>query len=172
MDGNGHRDLRAGVTLIELVVVVAVAAILAAAAVPALGHLVLNARRAAAMEAVVRGAWFARGEAARRAAPVVLCPSADGAGCDSDAGAWASGWIVTAGAGALRQGEGPGDRRAVLKANRLEFVFRPHDRRSTNGTIAWCDERGERHAKAVVISPTGRPRLQAGAGSLGCGDGS
>ena len=168
MDGKRQRRGLAGVTLVELLVVLAILAVLAAAAAPALDSIVLNARRAAALDALVRGAWFARGEAARRAAPATLCPSTDGANCAGDAGAWASGWIVTAGAGPLRQGDGPGDARARLLANRAAFVFRPYDRRSTNGTIAWCDARGEAAARSVVISPTGRPRVKTGAGSLRC----
>jgi len=168
MDGKTHRRGQAGVTLLELLVALAIAAVLAAAAVPALDGMVLNARRAAVLEALVRGAWFARGEAARRGAPATLCPSTDGVSCAGDTAAWASGWIVTAGAGALRQGDGPGDTRATVIANRAAFVFRPYDRRSTNGTIAWCDARGETAARSVVISPTGRPRVKAGAGSLGC----
>jgi type IV fimbrial biogenesis protein FimT len=160
-----------GITLIELLAAMALVAILAALAVPALDGLVLNARRSAAMEGLVRAAWFARTEALRRGRPVLLCASAGGDSCVAGPGAWDQGWIVApadAPAEVLRRGAGAGHPRALLLANRAACSFEPHDRRSTNGTLAWCDARGPEAARAVVISPTGRPRLERGAGALAC----
>jgi type IV fimbrial biogenesis protein FimT len=165
-------DRQAGITLLELLATVAIIAALAALAAPGLDRAVLNARRTAATEALLRAAWFARTEALRRGRPVVLCASAGGERCESDAGAWSAGWLVVPAddpGNALRQGAGATDPRATLLANRVAFSFEPHDRRSTNGTLAWCDTRGAREARALVIAPTGRPRLERGAGSLRCG---
>lgn len=164
-------DRHTGLSLLELLAVIALTAVLAGFAVPAMDRTLLNARRTAAMESLVRAAWFARAEAVRRGRPVILCGSADGALCAADTAAWNAGWLVApadAPAMALRRGQGVTDRRARLVANRSVFTFEPHDRRSTNGTLAWCDDRGEAAARAVVIAPTGRPRLEAGSGSLAC----
>jgi type IV fimbrial biogenesis protein FimT len=164
-------DRLAGFTLIELLVAMALVAVLARVAVPALDGLMLNARRAAAMEGLVRAAWFARTEALQRGRPVILCAAAAGDACAADLGAWSEGWLVAPfdePGHVLRRGTGAADPRARLLANRASFRFEPHDRRSTNGTLAWCDRRGAGAARAVVISPTGRPRLEHGAGSLEC----
>jgi type IV fimbrial biogenesis protein FimT len=164
-------DRQAGVTLLELLVAIAIIATLGGLAIPALDQAVLNARRAATMEGLVRAAWFARTEAVRRGRPVILCASAGGTSCEADVSAWNAGWLVVPAdnpADALRLGTGAADPRARLLANRVAFSFEPHDRRSTNGTLAWCDARGVREARAVVIAPTGRPRLERGAGSLDC----
>ena len=48
--------------------------------------------------------------------------------------------------------------RIHIRANRDAFTFRPFDLRATNGTVVFCDERGSEHARAVIVSPTGRPR--------------
>jgi type IV fimbrial biogenesis protein FimT len=164
-------DRHAGVTLLELLMVIAIGAVLAGIAVPSLDRGLLNARRAAAMESLVRAAWFARTEALQRGRPVILCASGSGGRCAAEPDAWGGGWLVApadAPEVILRRGPGTTDPRARLVANRSAFSFEPYDRRSTNGTIAWCDGRGATAARAVVIAPTGRPRLERGAGSLAC----
>jgi type IV fimbrial biogenesis protein FimT len=50
-------------------------------------------------------------------------------------------------------------RHGNIHGNRREFVFRAFEIRSTNGTLVFCDARGAAHARAVVISYTGRPRI-------------
>lgn len=161
-------DALRGFSLLELLVAMTVGGVLAALAVPAMDAAMLDARRRATMEALLRGAWLARVEAARRAAPAMLCASRDALACSDEVAAWSAGWIVTAGGEVLRRGPGTGDARARLLANRPAFVFQPFDRRSTNGTLAWCDSRGAARSRSLVISPTGRPRTEAGAGSLPC----
>jgi type IV fimbrial biogenesis protein FimT len=164
-------ERRAGVTLVELLTAMAIIAVLAGLAVPALDRILLNAHRAAAMDGLVRAAWFARTEALRRGRPVILCASGGTDRCTPELSAWSAGWVVTPAdepGHALRWGAAVADPRARLLANRSAFSFEPHDRRSTNGTLAWCDTRGRDAARAVVISATGRPRLEHGAGSLEC----
>ena len=58
-----------------------------------------------------------------------------------------------------------------VATNRNAYVFRPFNRRSTNGTLVICDVRGSRAARAVVVSHTGRPRVSdrdAGGEALAC----
>ena len=164
-------DRHAGITLIELLTALALVAVLVGLAVPALDSVLLNARRAAAMDELARAAWFARTEALKRGRPVILCASAGGAQCVANTAAWTGGWRIAPADDldlTLRQGAGSPDPRARLLANRSSFRFEPHDRRSTNGTVAWCDRRGLAAARAMVVAPTGRPRLERGAGSLPC----
>lgn len=160
-----------GLTLLELITAVAIVAILSALAVPALDTLRLNAARAAAMDGLLRAAWFARSEAFRQGRTVMLCPAGTGGGCATARDAWGNGWLVVpvpAAGAPLRRGPGATHPEAMIRANRTAFVFEPGERRSTNGTLAWCDGRGAAAARALVIAPTGRPRLERGPGSVGC----
>jgi len=81
---------QSGVTLIELVVTVVVAVILAAAAVPSLRGYVQNTRIATVTNDVVALVHDARSEAAIRGVPVGICPSDDGVECS---GTWSDGWL-------------------------------------------------------------------------------
>jgi type IV fimbrial biogenesis protein FimT len=80
-----------GFTLIELLVTVAMVAVLAAVGVPAYETLIQNSRAAALANGLTTAFGLARSEAVKRATPVAVCPSSDGATCNTD---WATGWIV------------------------------------------------------------------------------
>ncbi len=66
-----------GFTLLELMVVLAIAGVLAAIAIPAMGNFMRNSRITAAANDVMAGFHFARSEAIKRRTPVTLCTSAN-----------------------------------------------------------------------------------------------
>ncbi len=159
-----------GVTLLELLVTLAVGALLAAVAVPAMRHTAAAADRHAPLSAFVTAVHYARSTAITRAVEAVVCKSRDGLDCERGAGSsWHAGTLVFAN----EDGDEPprvdvgeavllvaGPLHGVqVDGNREAFVFRPFARRSTNGTLVVCDRRGAAHARALVISYTGRPRI-------------
>lgn len=84
-----------GFTLIELVVTLAVAAILTTIAVPSFRGFVESNRLTAVTNDLIADFQLARSEALKRSANTIICKSADGASCTA-AGTWNSGWIVFA----------------------------------------------------------------------------
>jgi len=156
-----------GFTLWELLCSVSVAAVVLGLGAPAMQNIVLDARLSATVRSFVSAVQFARAEAAKRGRGVILCQSSDQRRC-SGATDYASGWIVVASDPQGPLERAPGD--DVLRvdaprlagsilANRTAFEFRPHLKRSTNGTLTFCDRRGAAYARAVVVSYTGRPRI-------------
>lgn len=83
----------AGISVIELMVVVALLGILVAVAGPSFTGLIQRTRAAGEMNSLVGDLQYARSEAIRNGLPVSLCPSANGSDCLA-AGTWHSGWIV------------------------------------------------------------------------------
>jgi type IV fimbrial biogenesis protein FimT len=82
-----------GVTLIEMMVTLAVAAILLAAAVPSFTSLIQNNRAATQVNEFVTAVHAARGEAIKRGMPVTLCASNNQQQCNAGS-SWSSGWVV------------------------------------------------------------------------------
>lgn len=84
---------RAGFTLMELVVAMALVATFATLAAPALGGLIERHRNAAAMHRLTASLALARISAVRTGRPVSVCPSGDGRHCRPDRH-WENGWLV------------------------------------------------------------------------------
>ncbi|BCX81034.1 type IV fimbrial biogenesis protein FimT [Methylomarinovum caldicuralii] len=82
-----------GFTLIELMVTVAMAAIVLTVGVPGFQALVKNNRLTAAANELVGTLSLARSEAVKRGIRVTVCKSADGESC-ATSGYWEQGWIV------------------------------------------------------------------------------
>jgi type IV fimbrial biogenesis protein FimT len=94
-----RAKLQGGFTLTELMIAVAVLAILLALAAPSFTNTSLPSKLRAVSNALVGATQLARSEAIKRDAAVTLCVSTNGATCG--AGNWAQGWIVRAGATVL-----------------------------------------------------------------------
>jgi type IV fimbrial biogenesis protein FimT len=157
-----------GFTLWELLCTLSIAAIVLAGGIPAFHAFVLDARLTADVNAWVLAVQLARSEAAKRGRPVIVCKTDDTWRCGDSNLPVDAGWMVYVNL----DDEYPPDRSAsepllyahdpeltgTVVSNRPYYEFRV-GRRSTNGTIVLCDQRGPAAAKAVIVSYTGRPRV-------------
>ncbi|WP_299595519.1 GspH/FimT family pseudopilin [uncultured Microbulbifer sp.] len=80
-----------GLTLIELMVTLAVLAIVIGIAVPSFSTMINNNRSLALGEELVSVMNYARSEAVKRGGRVSVCGSTDGVTCN---GSWANNWLV------------------------------------------------------------------------------
>ncbi len=83
----------AGFSLIELMVVIAIATILVTLAVPAFQGMIASSNLTSTTNDLVATFARARSDAVRRGKRVTVCMSADGAQCTTS-GAWSQGWIM------------------------------------------------------------------------------
>jgi type IV fimbrial biogenesis protein FimT len=158
-----------GYTLWELLSTLAIAAVLLGLAVPSFRSFALDARRTADVNAFVLAVQLARSEAAKRGHPVIVCKTRDRLRCGGTDMQFDAGWMVFVNlddqAPPARSASEPllyahePEIDGTIVGNRAYFEFRPFLRRSTNGTLIFCDRRGASAARAVIVSYTGRPRV-------------
>ncbi len=158
----------AGWTLPELALVLAIVAIVLSTAIPAFRGLVLDGRRTSRVNAIAHAVHLAKNEAIKRRRFVALCKTLDGLQCGDSSVTWTNGWLVFVNEDNDRPvrvdpGESilyrhPAVESGTISGNRNAFSFTPDYRRSTNGTLVFCDQRGTAGARAVIVSYTGRPR--------------
>jgi len=157
-----------GFSLFELLSTLVLAGVLLALAVPSFRTLLQDARLTSDVNAFVLAVQLARSEVAKRGRTVVVCRTLDRAHCDAGDGT-GRGFMVFVNvddryppsrddAEPLLYAHAPQINGFVV-ANRSYFEFRPWPRRSTNGTVVFCDRRGAAAARAVIVSYTGRPRI-------------
>jgi type IV fimbrial biogenesis protein FimT len=158
-----------GYTLWELLCAVLIAGILLGVGAPSLGTFQLDAARTADINAFVAAVQLARTEAAKRSRAVVLCKTTDWLRCGDAEIEYEAGWMVFVNEDGVRPpSRSPSEpligayqprMQGTITSNRTFFDFRPVLQRSTNATITFCDRRGAAQARAVIVSYTGRPRV-------------
>jgi type IV fimbrial biogenesis protein FimT len=80
-----------GFTLVELMVTIAIVAILTAIALPSFSTSIRNSRLASTTNEFIAAVNLARSEAVKSNRTGQICASSDGASCGTD---WSEGWIV------------------------------------------------------------------------------
>ena len=167
-----------GFTLIELMIVVAVATVLLGFGIPSMTALLNSNKLTAASNSLLSSMRLARSEAFKRGGRVVLCKSRDGAVCIMSGG-WEQGWLVFHD----ENGNGEHDETEVVIergnplpaslritgnssiAKYMSFVTNGATRIATGGfqagTLVVCNASatgGE--ARQIVLNAFGRPRVE------------
>ncbi len=86
-----HRTRNTGFTLVELMVTIAIVAILAAIAFPSFQGTIRSSRVATMTNELIASLSLARSEAIRSTDRTIICASANGTTCGTD---WNQGWMV------------------------------------------------------------------------------
>jgi len=166
--GGDAVQVSRGITLIELVVAIAILAVIVALAAPSMTGLIQNNRAAAGANELVTALNLTRSEALKRTRDVEICASDDQASCS---GNWRDGWIVrTSGDNQLIQvwSSPTGDAQFLVDVGDTNglpaiIVFEPSGRTDLENTVAFqlrlpnCTRDSNRDIRLV---PTGRVSVQ------------
>jgi type IV fimbrial biogenesis protein FimT len=166
---------QSGVTLLELMVVLAVSAILLAIGIPSFAAISANNRLVNATNSMVASLHLARSEAIKRNSRVVLCTSATGTSC-APSGGWHQGWLVfhdsnnnavlDAGEEVLLKQQGmPGGARMTGNSHVSSYIsYVPTGATRTVsgllqvGTLTVCEDGALDSVRRIKINSTGRLR--------------
>jgi len=151
-----------GFTLVELMVALAILAILLAIAAPSYRDFVVDSRMRGEANEFLTGLNFTRSEAVKRNATVSICSKGSGDGC-ANSGSWKLGWIV------FVDLDGDG------KVESGDTILRVHGALNEQSNLAGTLTGTTTVATDVTFLPDGRSRLSGGVGTEGtfnlCADG-
>jgi len=177
-----------GFSIVELMIAVVILGILMGIGIPSFQSTVKNNRMTSELNAFITALNQARSEAVKQNLEVALCPSTNGTSCAGST-SWETGWVVyvdrdndgvidggnACGAAATDdcmlsvQSGLSGD--ITLRSGSSSVSYFGTGASNGAETFTICDSRGADHAKAVIISSTGRPRTsttQADGSALTC----
>lgn len=157
----------AGLTLIELSMVLALLALLAVLAVPSFQGMLAKRKVQQAAQALLEDVRFAHSEAIKRSRRVEVCKSNDGLSCNpSLAGGWAGGWMVAAGTEVLRV-QGP-QRGLQSSSSLLKITYEATGlAQGSAGNISFEAVGASALVQRICVSLQGRVRLAA-FGAVAC----
>lgn len=159
-----------GFTVLEVLLVLAITAILLILGIPALQSYGMRQRMSACINLLHTQLALARNEAIRFNTQVVACPGTVATGC-TEAADWSDGWIVFGDLNADRRHQAaenvlraePGLEQMVIRSSsgRTNLRFYPNGSApGSNSSITFCDARGPAKARKLVISNSGRIRRE------------
>ncbi len=175
LNSSVHKRSEGGFTLIELMITVALAAIVMTMGVPSFREAIRNTRLATQTNEFVTALNFARSEAIKRRTRVTVCRSNGGGACTTAGVGWQTGWLVftdpdndaslDAGETLVWQGAGLAQGYTLTAAAMPNYIsFLPNGATRTtagliqNGTLQLRDSTGTK-GRDIVINTVGRLRL-------------
>jgi type IV fimbrial biogenesis protein FimT len=174
----GDAMKQSGATLMELMVVLAVSAILLGVGIPSFASLAQTSRLSSVTNEMLSSLHLARSEAIKRNSRAVICPSVDGSHC-AGSGDWYQGWLVfhDANNNAARDA---GEAVVLAHGTLPQGISITGDSKVSKyisysptgggklisgawqfGSLILCSESGaSQAARKIIISSTGRPRSE------------
>ena len=175
-----EKQTAPGFSLSELLAALAIVGILASMSLGSFSALIAESRISSNVSNLVHILHLARQTSWSTGQDVVLCNSSTGSQCENGRN-WEAGWLLFSNLDKddppqadpgepIHRTSGALANMTVL-ANRRAFIMRPFGRRSTNGTLIYCDKRGAPGARAIIVSYTGKARQsrqQANGSNINC----
>jgi type IV fimbrial biogenesis protein FimT len=157
-----------GFTLIELLISLTIVGILTSLVAPSFANLIASNKMVAQHNSLVAAISLTRSEAIKRSQRVSICQSSDSLSCTKNSTRWHDGWVVYVDSDEDNQIDAGEPVLRIQQATDINISFGARTRIAyhpdglavggSNGTILFCDYRGDDGKKGLIISTTGRIR--------------
>lgn len=147
-----------GFNLLELLITLAVLAVLASIAAPNFNETVLGSKLTGYANNLVACSYLARSEAIKRHAVVKLCASSNGSSC-AVSGGWEQGWIILSGSTVIKYQQAAGVGIKITESSNNNILnYNPIGVGSTQATLTVCRSTptAGKQERVVYIGATGR----------------
>ncbi|MCU7940182.1 MAG: GspH/FimT family protein [gamma proteobacterium symbiont of Bathyaustriella thionipta] len=166
-----------GFTLIELIITITIAGILFSLAIPSFSHMLAHNQQTSVLHTLFKHLNVARNEAINTNHHVLLCKSVDGKHCITQS-SWDDGWLIFTDNDNNKKVND--EERVIYSQQSLPshifldyrgfgsnnyFRYYPDGHGSANGTFTLCNHSNEKLAQSIIISRTGRVRINTKSGS-------
>lgn len=150
-----HQRSIGGFTLIELMVTVAIAAILLTVGVPSFREFIANQRAKTAAQALFTDLTFARSEAIKRNGSVVVTPVG---------GKWADGWTISSAGTDIRKQSSLPQISATSPAASITFQRTGRVDGASGPSVTFCDaaQSDSVTERIIGVDLSGLPRITLG----------
>jgi type IV fimbrial biogenesis protein FimT len=167
-----------GFTLFDVMIALAIGAIVTTVGIPSYRNVVSNQRMTNATNEFVMALNLAKSEAIKRVKYVTVCKSTDGATCGGDGSTWNDGWIVFENATGANLGVADAGDEIIRAFPSLHenltlepsgtiggfLSIRPSGTigsavANMTGTLTLCDEWGDQDIRGVIIESSGQWRV-------------
>lgn len=166
-----------GFTLFELLITLAIMGILFSLAIPSFSRTLLHNQQTSVLHNFFSQLNYARTEAIKTNHPALLCKSINGRQCIKS-GHWSAGWIIFSDKNLNKQVDNNEPvllvQQALAKTIYFDykgagsshyFQYFPDGRGSSNGTFTLCHHADQTIARSIIVSRTGRARIDNKTGS-------
>lgn len=148
ISGRSSEERLRGFTLIELIITMAVLAVVVSIAAPSFQSLMANQRVKAAADELLMSIMYARTEAIKTRSAIAVVRTGDD---------WGNGWSVKQGDVVLRKDDKSGLLVSGFAGDKL--TFSRNGRLSTEATFSVCDEAGKAEGRKINVSLSGQARV-------------